>query len=139
MILFEFLIGFVVELVLLLIAELLAELGLWTVDETLRDLKRQPGKLVWLGYVLLGSLAGGLSVVLLPNRLIPTSGTYGLSLLLAPLATGFIMGAWGEHREVYRKKVGSLMTFRAGFLFALSMAAVRFWFIALPELQAGGA
>ena len=50
-----------------------------------------------------------------------------LSLLLAPLVTGVIMDRYGEWRYQRGGDPSFLGTFFGGALFALGLAAVRFW------------
>jgi hypothetical protein len=79
-----------------------------------------------LGLAVLGSLAGGLTVLVLPKPLAPPLPIRGLSLLLSPLATGALMerlGAWTRRRT---GKQTYLATFGGGALFAFAMALTRF-------------
>ena len=91
------------------------------------------GNQVLLGfvYVLLGALAGGLSLLVLPHPLIrrehPTR-FHGISVLISPLMTGFVLSAIGGILRRLGKKVTPVETFGYGFAFALGMAVVRLFF-----------
>ena len=87
--------------------------------------------LMGLVYVLLGALAGGLSLLLLPHPLIrhghPTR-FHGISVLISPIVTGFVLSAVGGILRRLGKKVTPVETFACGFAFALGMAVVRLLF-----------
>lgn len=69
---------------------------------------------------------GLITVAIVPQRVFPTMGFRGVSLLLSPLVTGFLMSRYGAWRERRGMAHSSFTTFWAGALFAFSMAAVRF-------------
>jgi hypothetical protein len=83
----------------------------------------------WLSalvYVILGEMIGFASVLTLPQRFIPAiSPISGISLLLAPLAAGLLMHAYGSWRTRQAKDHSWLATFWGGALFAFSIALVR--------------
>lgn len=126
MFLIELLVEVFGELLLQLLFEALAEIGL--------HVFRKPGgdanPSAWLraaGYVLLGLLAGGLSLWLHPQSFIhSTAGRLG-NLLLAPVAVGLgmsILGAWRRQRG---QQTLGLDHFAYGYVFALAMSLVRFF------------
>lgn len=85
-----------------------------------------------LGLIVLGALAGLVSVWLFPHRLIATRVALpGASLLLAPLLTGCIMQFFGNQLRSIGRSPSRLATFRGGALFALSMALIRWWLVGL--------
>jgi hypothetical protein len=121
---FEALFQLIGELVLQVVFEALAELGI----RGLRAPFRKPPN-AWLaafGYVLLGVLAGALSLLVIPGLLIASPGARVANLVLTPIAAGFAMvalGAWRRHRHQRRIR---LDRFAYGYLFALAMAFTRF-------------
>ena len=97
------------------------------VAETVKDDRG----LISIGYALLGTLAGGLSLLILPHPLIhrehPTR-FHGISLLISPIVAGFVLSAAGKILRRLGKRVAPLETFGYGFAFALGMAIIRFFF-----------
>jgi len=82
-------------------------------------------------YGLLGVLAGGLSLLLLPHRLIHrehTFGFHGISLLISPFIAGLVLSSVGAVMRRWGKKVTPVQTFGYGFAFALGMAVIRLSF-----------
>ena len=77
-----------------------------------------------------GAVAGVISVFLFTARLTRQSPVPGMSLLLAPLATGLAMQMIGELWPDARRR-SALFTFTGGATFALGMALVRLWYFAL--------
>ena len=87
-----------------------------------------------MGLAFAGAAAGVLSAWLLPHRLIAARAVLpGVSLLLAPLATGAAMHFLGKLQRRLGRSPGSLATFRGGALFALSMALIRWWLVGVPR------
>ena len=82
-------------------------------------------------YGLLGVLAGGLSLLVLPHRLIHPLGPigfHGISLLISPIIAGLVLSSVGAVMRRWGKKVTPVETFGYGFAFALGMALIRFFF-----------
>ena len=78
------------------------------------------------GLLVAGAAAGWASVALLPYPVLPAiSPVRGISVLLAPLATGLAMRAFGRWRIRHCGRPTFLATFGGGALLALSMALVR--------------
>lgn len=121
---FEVLFQLIGELVLQVIFEALAELGV----RGLRAPFRKPPN-PWLaafGYALLGTLAGALSLLIFPGLLIESPGARVANLLLTPIGAGAAMvalGAWRRHRN---QPLIRLDRFAYGYLFALAMALTRY-------------
>ena len=80
--------------------------------------------LAGLGWIMIGAGSGALSSLWLPHQIFPSRGFRGVSLALAPLATGAVMKALGDWRRRQGKEVTLLATFWGGsaFAFALSLA-----------------
>lgn len=121
----EPILGFFGELLLQVVFEVLAELGFRSVRESLRP---QPNPvLAVIGYLLLGLIAGGLSLLLAPRFLIAEELRV-LNLAFAPVLAGLAMAALGAWRAGRGQELVRLDRFFYGYLFALTIAAVRFWF-----------
>jgi hypothetical protein len=125
-ILFEIVFQFFGELLLQIVFELLAEFGLRGVGEVFR--KKPNPWMASLGYVILGAIAGGISLWLFPKHLISGYSLQLLNLALTPVLSGAAMGALGHWRNAKGQVLLRLDRFAYGYLFALSMALLRFQF-----------
>jgi len=65
-----------------------------------------------IGYMFLGGVAGGLSLLLFPHPLVHPSRVPGLSVVISPVLAGLVQ----------------IESFGYGFAFAFGMAVVRFFF-----------
>ncbi len=117
---------FLGELLLQMIFEGLAELLGHSVKAPFRR-KPQPW-LAAIGHLILGALAGALTVWLIPELFIKEEWLRLANLLLTPLAAGLVMEALGSWRARREKEVLQLESFAYGFCFAFSMALVRYVF-----------
>jgi hypothetical protein len=82
--------------------------------------------------ILVGAIAGFLSIWLFPHRLIAAHASIpGASLVLAPLATGYAMNFLGDRLRRFGRCTSSLATFRGGALCAFTMALIRFGLVGL--------
>lgn len=113
------------EVALQVLAELLAEWGLHLSRER-RARRAAPLWLGLLGYAVLGLVLGGLSLLLLPQSLLPTPGWRVANLLLSPLLTGAVLTLIAHWRRPGDPEVMLRTRFLQGLLFALAMASVRF-------------
>lgn len=125
-IIFELLFQLFGELILQVVFEVLAELGL----HSFRSEKRKRLSLWWAipGYIIFGFLAGILSLIIFPNLFLTSRALQLVGVILLPVLAGFVMallGAWRRRRE---QELIRLDRFAFGYLFALAMALVRFWF-----------
>lgn len=106
--------------------ELLVELGLHSVAEPFR---RRPN--VWvslLGYLLLGALVGALSLWLFPSQLTRDGWPRLLNLVVTPVIAGLAMMLVGRWRARRGDPVLRIDRFAYGYLFALTVALIRFNF-----------
>jgi len=116
------------EILLQIVVEVLFELGFESIRESMRRRRRAHPVLALVGAALLGGVAGFVTSLLWPTRIIQTAPVPGVSLLLSPLLTGLVMDQYGRWRERH----GSyLATFWGGALFAFGMALVRFLWVGL--------
>jgi len=119
---FEFLLGVLFEFV----AETLFAIAGSALAEAMGDDKQSNPTLAGIGHVLMGIVAGAISLMLLRRQLIAAPPVPGISLLVAPVCTGLALralGDWSVRRGAVRS---ALFTFRGGFWFAAGMAATRF-------------
>lgn len=123
----EFIFSLLGEFLLQVVGEALIELGFHSLAERFR---RPPNPwLAAIGYALLGAIVGGISLLAFPNYLVP--GAWRVANLIAtPIAVGcfmVIMGAWRARRG---EPVLRIDRFAYGYLFALGVALIRFYFAA---------
>ena len=126
----EFLFEAFLELIAAAILDLASRalLGLFKgVAEAVKDNR----VLLSIGYAVLGTLAGMLSLFVLPHPLIhrdhPTR-FHGISLLVSPIVAGLVLSSFGGILRRLGKRVTPVETFGYGFAFAFGMALIRFVF-----------
>jgi hypothetical protein len=129
----EFLLELLAQLVLEIVGQVLFELAVAFGWESLKDSARRGREstpvLAATGHLLLGLIAGVLSLFIVPHRLAPRSPLPGLSLVLSPIGTGIAMHWIGEFWREHDRPV--LFSFRAGATVAFGMALVRFVHVGL--------
>ncbi|GAB2889531.1 hypothetical protein GCM10027046_17480 [Uliginosibacterium flavum] len=122
--LFELIFGFIGEFLLQILLEILAEFGLHSLREPFR---RKPHPAVaFIGYGLLGALAGGLSLWLFPTLFITSPDAQLANLLISPALAGLSMAALGAWRAKRGQTLLRMDRFAYGFFFAMTMALVRY-------------
>lgn len=114
------------ELILEVVVEIIFAFGGEGLVHSMRKERYANPLLAALGYALLGGLAGALGLLILPQRVFPIVGVRGISLILAPIATGLLMKTYGDFRRRHGHTTSGLATFWGGAIFAFSMALVRF-------------
>jgi hypothetical protein len=85
--------------------------------------------LAGLGYLILGGVAGGLSLLVFSHPLLRPSRFHGISVVVSPLLTGLGMAIVGSALRKKNKKPLQIESFAYGFTFAFGMAVVRFFFV----------
>lgn len=122
----EILFELLAELLFQIVGEVLVELGLHSLAQPFRQ--RPNIWLAVLGYTLLGALLGALSLWAFPSY--PTRDGWPrlLNLVLTPVLAGLAMTLLGRWRARRGNAVLRIDRFACGYLFALSMAVVRFNF-----------
>ncbi|HEY8880824.1 MAG TPA: hypothetical protein VIN03_24850 [Roseateles sp.] len=122
----EILLELLLELIFQVFGELLVELGLHSLAEPFR---KQPN--IWvavLGYLLLGGIVGAASVWLVPQHLTRDGWPRLVNLVVTPVLAGFAMSLIGLWRARRGDPVLRIDRFACGYLFALTVAVVRFNF-----------
>ena len=121
----ELILSFILEILLPVIGEVFLELGIRSLGEPfVRREKRNP-VIAGLGYSLLGLIFGGISLLIFPHSFIRSESFHGINLLITPVVAGFAMSGLGWLRRP-DEPVLRLDSFIYGFLFAFTMALVRF-------------
>jgi hypothetical protein len=128
----ELLFSLLGEILLPLIGQLLAEAGIESVRIPKRRRNRVDHRLAVPGVFTLGALAGAVSVWLVPDRVLPEPRLPGISLVVAPAATGAIMHAIGTYLRRRGKNTSFLATFTGAAFFALGFSVVRFLVLRRP-------
>lgn len=122
------LLQFLGEIVLQIVFEALAEVGFRSLREPFRRPRPLHPFLAAVGYAILGALAGALSLWIFPANFIEPPALRLANLICAPVAAGLAMGALGAWRRRRHEDLIRLDRFSYGYLFALAMAAIRyFW------------
>jgi hypothetical protein len=112
------------ELLLQAVFELLAELGVRGLEETIKR-PRSP----WLsaiGFLLWGAMAGVISLLIFPASPMDDPILRQLNLIATPIVVGIGMMLLGRLREKKGQQLVRLDRFGYAFIFAFSMALVRF-------------
>jgi hypothetical protein len=87
----------------------------------------------WLaicGYLLMGAVAGAISVWIFPMHLLASPVTQILNLAATPIALGLIFEVMGRWRSNHEKPRYAVDRFSYGFTFALTMGLIRYFFAA---------
>ena len=121
---FEVIVQFCGELLLQVIFESLIELGFHSLADTVK--KPRNAFLSGIGFVLWGAIAGGISLLIVPKSLISDPVFRQINLVLTPLAAGVVMMLIGRERTKRGQILVKLDRFGYAFVFALSMAVVRY-------------
>lgn len=122
----ELLFELLFELVLQVVLEVAAELGLRSVDESPR---RSPNPwIAAIGYSIVGGICGAISLVIFPDLFVTSDTGRIINLIFTPMLAGLMMGAIGIWRLRRGDDLIRIDKFAYGYLFALNVALVRFYF-----------
>ena len=120
---FEVLFEILCEFLLQLLGEALFEVGLHALSEPFR---RSPNPwLACIGYILFGTIVGGISVLVVPTHGVHVRAWRLANLVITPVAVGLCMSALGAWRAKRDQSVLRIDRFGYGYLFALSFALIR--------------
>jgi len=129
--LLELLLELVAEAALQFAVDLILDLILRGVSEVFGAEFKNP-RLAFIGYLFLGAVAGGLSLLVFPHPLVhPSRLVSGISVILSPILAGAGMWALGCVLRQSNKKTTQIESFVHGFGFAFGMALIRFLFTAM--------
>ena len=121
----EAILEFLGEFLLQALIQALVELGFHAVAEPFR---KTPNPIVAAtGYMLIGVISGVLSLWAVPSHLAPSSWRV-VNLVFTPLTIGFAMLLVGSWRAKHGLSVLRIERFAYGYLFALGIALIRFFF-----------
>jgi hypothetical protein len=124
----EILLELIFEGVFYLSGDLLVELGFRSLGETIAPRKDRNPILAGLGYALLGLIAGGLSLLIFPEPLVRSGPFHGINVLVSPALAGLGMAGLGWLLKRSGRRRLRIDSFAYGFIFALPMSLVRFYF-----------
>ena len=116
------------EFLLQLAFSLLVDLGFHSLKQTTVSREQRNPILAAIGYALLGLIAGGLSLLIFPEPLISSGRFHGINILVSPALAGLGMAGLGWLMERSGHRRLRIESFVYGFIFALPMALVRFYF-----------
>ncbi len=125
-----FIIQIIGEFIIQLIGQFFGEaLFLFVYRSLSEPFKKNPNPwLGALGFILIGSIVGGFSLLVLPSNLIPVGTSRMANLILTPLLVGLctsLIGAWRTKRGSWMLPIDK---FWHGYVFALTIALIRFIF-----------
>jgi hypothetical protein len=121
---FEMIFQFIWEMLLQIVFEILAEFGM---HSTIEVFQRRPNPwLASVGHVILGAIAGLISLLIFPALLIHSHNAQLASLFITPLLAGAVMCLVGSWRRRRGQPVLRIDRFAYGYLFAVAMALVRY-------------
>lgn len=125
--LFEILIQYGGELLIQLLVEAAAEIGIRGLGETLGETFAKPKSpvLATFGFALWGLIAGGISLLLFPHSPITDPQWRRINILITPILAGGVMAVIGSLRRRQGLRLVRLDRFGYAYVFALVMALVR--------------
>lgn len=121
---FEILLQFLGEILVQVGAEFLIELGMHGLGDTFK--KRRNPVLSAIGFILWGAMAGGVSLLLFPWSFVANAAYREANLVVTPLIAAAAMTLVGRLRDRKGSDLVKLDRFGYAFIFAFSMAVVRF-------------
>jgi hypothetical protein len=110
------------------LAAAMADMFLRSLGEIFAPPEAQNSFLATLGHAMFGLALGGLSLVVFPYRLVHPSKIHGASLVISPVITGALLSWTGALLRKQGKKAMQIESFGYGFVFALGIALIRFFF-----------
>lgn len=127
----EFILELLIQLVLEITVQGIFELGGRGIVSLVRkDSKTWKPGLAICGYMLMGTIAGAISIWLVPMHLFASPLMQILNLAITPIVLGFLFEFLGNWRTNHEKSRYAVDRFSYGFTFALTMGLIRFFFAA---------
>jgi hypothetical protein len=121
----EFLLQLLGEFLIQVIGQALVELGMHSMIEPF--LKPPNPWIASVGHTLFGVMLGSLSLFVFPDYLVHSDSFRIANLILTPIGVGACMSALGAWRIRRGENALRIDKFAYGYLFALSIALIRFW------------
>ena len=125
-IILELILGLLAEVGLELIFELLIESLFYGFPESVKAFFRRSTVIEAIGYVIIGLMLGGASVLVFPESFIGHADLRILNLIVTPIIAGLLMMLIGMWRRKRGQEPVRLDSFVFGALFALSFELPRF-------------
>lgn len=123
---FAGLLGVLAELIVQLAFELFARFGVRILRSVFRITRSPDPAVAALGYVIIGGVAGLLSLWIWPESFARGPIHRLLTLVIVPLLAGLAMAALGAWRKHRAQELIRLDRFAYAFLFAFALALARF-------------
>jgi hypothetical protein len=114
------------EVLMQILFEGVVEVSAEAAGPAARRMAREHPIIAATGFLFIGAFCGLLSVWFVPQRMLPAPRLPGLSMLLSPLCTGFLMQRYGRWQVKRGKTASNLATFWGGAFFAFALAATRY-------------
>jgi hypothetical protein len=108
------------------VAELVLAFGWESVAAPFRRRERSNAALAAVGYILFGGILGAVSAWLIPHRFSQNDAISLLSVILNPIAAGFVLNFYGAARRRRNRPTTNLATFVGGASFAFGLSLARF-------------
>jgi len=124
--LFEVLVDLFSDLILQLLFEAGCEAGSHTWNRVTHRPTHENPVLAAIGYGLMGSIAGLVSLWIIPHPMIRFARFRGIGVVVTPVLAALAMSAIGHARRERGTALVRLDTFAYAYVFALAMALVRF-------------
>ena len=124
----EFIFSVLGEFLIEIIGEVLCELGCQYFSSTSFNRVKSHPVVSFIGYCILGAIAGAISLFILPHQLISSETFAIINLLATPILAGIVMCSIGYFRKRKGRNLIRLDSFLYGFAFAFVMAIIRFYF-----------
>ncbi len=123
---FEILFQFLAEILIQIVGEFLVDFGLRSLTD--RHTARRHPVLGFLGSVMLGVIAGLISLLLFKHQILHGPALRVTALVLVPPLVGWAMSAFGKWQAKRGGERAGLERFLNGFGFAFAMSLIRFTF-----------
>lgn len=125
-VIFEVLFEIFGELILQVVFEALAEVGIHLTRKEGAEARPRSGWRLMVGYTLLGLIVGGVSLLVFSHSLAHSHNGRLATLLLVPLLAALSTVMLGKLRTRKGQALAGIDRFMYAYLFALSMASVRY-------------
>ncbi|NNE67465.1 MAG: hypothetical protein HKN33_12940 [Pyrinomonadaceae bacterium] len=122
----EFLFAIFLEFILELFFVVLVDVSIHGPGGSIRNFFAKSAVIEATGYILIGLMLGGVSVLVFPDSFIGHQDLRLLNLIITPVLAGLVMMSIGALRTRKGQDLIRLDSFLYGALFAFSIAIVRF-------------